>query len=196
MPSRSKNNYGLTVLCPIREDKAVDEPPLVALNKCLAGLPSGHASPFAQLPMVHFARWAIVRDLPYVSHGVNRQEPKSRPDSLQSNYLMFTADVDGGRDDFLDAMALTMTHVVNAVWCHCAGFPGAVPTVDFRAYIKACELATTFFFADYPGVSVRDVHQALKWQRELIRFHATHQASTPAELQAAFSQLIRNLRGP
>lgn len=190
MPSALAKNYGLTMLSPVRRENGV----LAALGAALRGIPDGAESPWARLPMVHLARFAVIEDLPYVSRGKSGVHPRRAPELLRRPYLMFTADLDGRRDDFLDAVCLEVPDFLERVWGFCEGFPGTEYTVWWRKWAVACEIETTFFFADYPGRSVEEVLRALMARQALVDFHVAHQDADPATLRADYRALMADLR--
>lgn len=181
MASRNGNNYGLTVLCPITPGREAE------LRRYLADMPVGKHSPLARLPMVHLARWTVIDSLPKV---IGMTE-----DRLKSKYLLFLADLDGARDDFLDAMVLTIPDVVEAIWGCCDAFPGTDHPVDFRRYIDRCEVETTFFYAGYPNRTVEEVLRALAVQREFVAFAAKTAGSSPGELRRSFGEFMDRVSG-
>ena len=121
----------------------------------LASLPTGTASPLARLGTTHLARCVVISWLPF--EGV-----PARADSLNSAYLLFCSNFDGELDDYLDALATIVPETVTSVWQHCVDFPGVASRTAFHAYMKGCQIETTFLFGAYPSTSVATVQNALK----------------------------------
>jgi hypothetical protein len=80
------------------------------------------------------------------------------------------------------------------VWKHCVGFPGTSDIAAFVAYMKKCQIATTFFFADVNNRTVQQSLKALQTQSALAHFIEKHQGRPPAELQREFGALLQSIR--
>ena len=177
--------YGITLLCPILPDSG-EVSPRAELARVLAEMPTGADSPLARVGVTHLARWVIVGNLPF-------EGPPGLPDPLQSAYLLFTANIDGDLDTYVDQMGTLIPETVETVWRYCVAFPGVSSQSDLRAYMRRCQIPTTFLFGAYPSASVQTVLRALVTQQALARFVADHASLRGAELQQAFSQFRRQL---
>ena len=62
------------------------------------------------------------------------------------------------------------------------GFPGTANVDAFIAYMKRCQLETTFFFADVNDQTVESTLTALKAQAALARFIECYQDRPAAEV--------------
>src|SRR5262249_276639 len=109
-------------------------------------------------------------------------------------YLIFETNFDGDLDTYLRRMATETSEFVNDVWKHCVGFPGTADVAAFMAYMKKCQVSTTFFFADVNDQTVASTLEALKTQSALAHFMDKHQGMPPAELQQAFGRFLERLR--
>lgn len=147
-------SYALTVLTPI----------LAGHESALrAHLRSLGTSPFAQVPSTHFARWVIVPQPAY-------QGPPMRPDPWKSEYLIFTACLDGDLGSYLDDLCLLIGPDVDAVWRHCVGYPGSDDRAAFARYMRHNQIATEVYFAAYPEATVAQVNQALDLRDKVVSF--------------------------
>jgi hypothetical protein len=177
--------YGLTMLSPVRPDSDTISP-LAALSSVLARLPQGAGSPMATVPGTHFARWITLSRLPY-------EGPPAQPDALRSAYLLFVADFDGDLDSFVNGLATHAPDFVDAIWQHCVAYPGAARPDALRAYVRRCQVPSTFLFGAYPSTPLPVVLRALATQRALSDFVAANAQKRGADLQAAFAQFRRRL---
>jgi len=186
MPNQNGQVYGLTILSPIIEDERLDICHSMELRWYLAHLPRDRRSPFAQLSSTYLARLVVMDDVVYVGAPACEEH-------LQSRYLIFETNFDGDLDTYLTRMARETPELVESVWKHCVGYPGLTDLAAFIAYMKKCQIPTTFFFAD---INNRTVHQsliALQTQAALAHFIEKHQGKPPAELQRAFGHLLHAL---
>ena len=88
-------------------------------------------------------------------------------------------------------MAKETPDFVDAVWKHCVGYLGVSDPVAFVAYMKRCQIKTTFFFADVNDRTVEQTRKALRTQSALAHFIERHQGKTPAEMQHEFGLLLQ-----
>lgn len=187
MGNVSGKTYGLTVLSPIIEDDRLDICHSMELRWYLSQLPRDSHSPFAQLSSTYLARLVVMDDVVFVGHPAHE-------DHLKSRYLIFETNFDGDLDTYLRRMATETGEFVNAVWQHCVGFPGTGDLNAFIAYMKKCQVKTTFFFADVNDHTVDSTLQALRTQAALAHFMEKHQGMPPAQLQRAFGEFLERLR--
>jgi hypothetical protein len=187
MSNQSGQVYGLTILSPIVEDDRLDIVDAMQLRWYLGHLPRDHQSPFARISSTYLARLVVMDDVVYVGAPACEEH-------LQSRYLVFEANFDGDLDAFLTRMAKETPEFVDNVWKHCVGYPGVSDIPAFIAYMKKCQIETTFFFADVNNRTVQQTLQALRTQAALARFIQKHQGRPPAELQREFGALLHALK--
>ena len=185
MANTAERAYGLTILSPIVNGTAsTGEPHDRAIRRELLAFGDGE-SPLANVPTTHLARWVVIDALPY--EGI-----PARLDQLAHKHLLFTSNFDGKLDDYLELLRTRIPDVVDRLWSHCVGFPGAGDRLAFGAYMKRCQVETTFFFGAYTAYTLEQVLRALDLQRRMARFVADRQATggTPATLRQAFRELM------
>jgi hypothetical protein len=187
MANVSGSVYGLTILSPIIDDPKADISHDCAIRSYLATLPNGHQSPFAKVGSTHICRLVVMDDVIFV--GVPAKE-----EHLQSKYLVFESNFDGELEPYVTRMAKQIPDVVESVWGHCIGYPGVRDISAFVAYMKKCQLETTFYFADVNNHTVQSTLRALKVQASVADFIGQHQGQSPAEIQAAFRAFYEHVR--
>ncbi|MGH9393425.1 MAG: hypothetical protein ACRD1E_04590 [Terriglobales bacterium] len=187
MANVSGNTYGLTILSPLIEDHRLDVCHSMELRWYLSHLPRDHRSPFAQLSSTYLARLVVLDDVVFVGHP-------AREEHLKSRYLVFETNFDGDLDTYLRRMATEAGEFSESVWKHCIGYPGTGDAHAFAAYMKKCQVPTTFFFADVNKRTVATTLQALKTQASLAHFIQNHQGMPASQLQAAFVKFLERMR--
>lgn len=187
MPNQNGKVYGLTLLCPILEDASLDICHSMQLRWYLANLPRDHKSPFATISSTYLARLVVMDDVVYVGAPACEEHLKSR-------YLVFETNFDGDLDTYLQRMAQETPEFVEEVWRHCAGYPGLSDIPTFIAYMKKCQIETTFFFADVNDRTVQTTLKALQTQTALAHFIEKHQGEAPDELQRRFGAFLEALK--
>jgi len=186
MANQNGQVYGLTILSPIIEDESLDICHSMELRWYLAHLPRDRKSPFAQLSSTYLARLVVMDDVVYVGAPACEEHLKSR-------YLVFETNFDGDLDTYLTRMARETPEFVDSVWKHCVGYPGVSDTAAFIAYMKKCQIKTTFFFADVNNRTVEQTRKALQTQSALAHFIEKYQGKPAAEMQREFGALLQSL---
>jgi hypothetical protein len=149
-------------------------------------LPRDHTSPFARVSSTHFARLVVLDDVVFVG-------APSCEEHLKSRYLIFETNFDGDLDPYLIRMAKEVPNFVDSVWKHCVGYPGLADPAAFAAYMKKCQIETTFFFADVNNKTVQQNLKALQVQSALSHFIERNQGKPAAETQKSFGELVERL---
>jgi hypothetical protein len=117
----------------------------------------------------------------------------AKEEHLKSKYLIFNSNLYGGLDAYLETMARVIPDVIDDIWKHCEGYPGTDPRA-FAAYMKKCQIETTFYFADVNDKTVEETLRALHAKVELSAFIEQSQGKSPAELQREFAVFWKRLR--
>ncbi len=112
---------------------------------------------------------------------------------MKSRYLIFETNFDGDLDTYLTRMATEVPEFVHNVWQHCAGYPGVEEVDAFIAYMKKCQITTTFFFADVNDHTVQQSLKALQTQSTLAHFVERNQGKPAEEIQRLFGAFLKRL---
>jgi hypothetical protein len=112
---------------------------------------------------------------------------------LKSQYLIFETNFDGDLDTYLARMAREIPTEVDAVWQHCWGYPGVQDVDAFIAYMKKCQITTTFYFADVNDKTVEETLRALQTQAAVAEFIEKNQDRPAAEVQKSFAHFLQKL---
>jgi hypothetical protein len=187
MPNQSGSVYGLTILSPIVQDERTQVSADLAIRLYLAGLDRNQQSPFAKVSSTHLARLVVMDDVVYVGRPACEEH-------LTAQYLVFESNFDGDLDTYLGRLAREAGVEVDSVWKHCVGYPGVQNVAAFKAYMRACQVTTTFFFADVNDKTVQQTLLALRTQKAVADFIEKHQGLTAEQIQRAFGDLVRRLR--
>lgn len=166
--------YALMVLTPIAPG---EEPALRAYLDGLRDRPEG--SPLARVEHTHFARWVIVED--FVN---DPSQPKE--DHLGGPYLVFTSNLDGPLDAYLDALCSELQPEAREIWGRCVGCPPSAAGAELKRYLLHNQIDTGFFVAAYPNATVPQVRAALDQRDQLIAFALKAESLSPQELRSVF----------
>jgi hypothetical protein len=189
MPSQNGSVYGLTLLCPIIDDPRATPSHDLQIRDYLAKLNCKRPweSPFAVAPGTHMARWVVLDDVIYPG-------APSCEEHLKSKYLVFESNCDGDRDSYLTGLAKAVPDDLDAVWSHCVGYPGAQNLESFLAYMRRCEIDTTFYFAPVNDRTRDQTLVALRNKAAIAHFVAEHQGVAPEILKKKLLSLYARLR--
>ena len=139
MPNISGNAYALTTFCPIRNGHKEGMANCSLLRKKLQDLPENEDSPLAKVDNTYLARFYILDDAIFGDYP-------AKLDKLQSKYLVFTANLHSDLDTYLTGMWNSINDVIKHIWADCVGFEKVDSAASFVAYIKECQVTTTYFF--------------------------------------------------
>jgi hypothetical protein len=179
--------YGLTILSPILSDPKIKISHDTALRMYLQNLDRHERSPFTKVSGTHICRLVVMDDVVFVGSP-------AREEHLHSKYLVFNSNLYGGLDQYLEEMARKIPGVVDDIWSHCVGYPGVTDPRAFAAYMKKCQIETTFFFAAVNDKTVEQTLKALWTKVEFTAFIEQNQGRSPAELQREFAVFWERVR--
>lgn len=165
--------YALTVVTPILRGHES------ALSRHLDALPSRDGSPLARVPGTHFARWVVMDNLVYEGGSQRREH-------LKAGRLLFTSNFDGQLGPYLELLRTGLGEDADAIWKHCAGYPGHEDAAGFATYMRRHQVGSSMFFAAYGEQPVEQVRTNLAQRRRLIEFALRTQGMEAGALQAAF----------
>lgn len=171
--NRSGQAHALTAITAVKDGHLDD------LAMHLDTLPLSAGSPLARVDGLHFARWVILEDVVF-------QQGQRHRDHLRRPRLLFTANFDGELAPFLEAMRTGMGADAEAVWGHCAGWPGTGDPAAFAAFFDHHAIQSSLFFAAYGHLTVADVHRVLRTRDTLRQFGLDARQMDQATLKQRF----------
>ncbi|MEV4704217.1 hypothetical protein [Actinoplanes sp. NPDC049316] len=173
MTPQSRGTRSVTVLARIADDR------VEALRKTLREADA----PFAHVPGAHVVRLVVVEDvvaqtrptvwgwkarlLDLVVHAGRGPQP----DRLPHPYVLLTATVDGPQERFFAGMR-ALGPQADAIWEHCAGYPGSERAADFVRFFTQRSLPADYTFAGAPEGTVRELRDAVAMRRRLASLAA------------------------
>jgi hypothetical protein len=175
-PNKYGKAYGLTSFFPILPGHTD------ALEAHLDGLDVDD-SPLARLPQLHMSRLHIIRGLVY-------QGPPQIPETLDHDYLIFTASIDGDVDTFLRDVAGLLGPDADAIFSHTVGFPGTQDPGAFASWAFEHKRNNGYLVSPWPFETVPRIHEALRVQGGFGDLVSRSGDLSDAELQAEFRALM------
>jgi hypothetical protein len=194
MPNTADNVYGLTTLCPIRNDSTDNQSYVSVIRHRLHELPLNEGSFMAKVPNTYLCRLLVLDDVFY-------QGKPAALDRLASKYLIFNSNFYGDRDPYLRGMWDVASDTIREIWEFCVGFDQVKDASSFVDYIKKCQVKTTFLFNGSTDDELAEQLKSLYLKQEFSEFAFQSSQKDPAALQKAFSEFVArvqpdNLAGP
>jgi hypothetical protein len=192
MANKSGNAYALTLLCPIlpgippRPVPGLEGQTYVSSLRFALQRLSDHKQ-MAKVPNAYFSRCYVLDDVSY-------QGKPAHLEHLKSEYLVFASSFHGELDDYLTGMWNALEAEVRFVLGHCVGFGAVNDLAGFIAYIKKCQVKTTFFFNGSTDEPLAEQLKSLYLKQEFSKFAFENQGKSPADLQRAFQAFVERTR--
>ncbi len=212
----SGNAYALTILSPIKNERAQDELSCADLVRDkLQQWNFAHNSPMALVPNTYLCRFFVLDDvyteslpgadlrslfsdlLSILSSAIRRSQlPKE--DHLKSQYLVFSSNFYGGPtgdlDSYLRGMWNAIEQPIKDIWGHCYGFAQVNDADSFITYMKKCQLDAALFFVGSNDESLAEQLKALYLKQEFSKFAIANQGLDAATLRANFQAFINRVQ--
>ncbi len=139
--------------------------------------------PLRTLSFIHFARWCLVRRLPY-------NGPPQRREPLRHPHLYFESNFNGGWEEYIDAFSRVLGSGMTAFWGSSYGFPRPLPTGPFKAYIQANEYEADHYHCAYPAATSTMVQRALELEPRLAALVADADRLGPEQFDRAYRSFL------
>jgi hypothetical protein len=136
-----------------------------------------------KLSFIHFARWTLVKELPY-------NGPPQPQQTLRYAHMYFESNFNGGRDEYIDAFSHVLTRNMAVFFGSSYGFPGALPVGPFKAYIKENETEVSHYYSAYPEATSTMVAAALELDDRLAVLVGEAAQMDPAAFAAAYRKFL------
>lgn len=148
-----------------------------------------------RLRIIHFARWVLL--------PADRWPGVPKGWRSRHGYMLFVSNFNNTWDAYLDEFTDMLAAGLDTLWYRGIGFPGAVPSSPFKAYIDHNSHDAGYYYNATPGHSARDVHNAFlvrrgiaHLERRLTELDADPTLGEPdreARFEAEFDQVFRGL---
>ena len=171
--------YALSVLTPVIPDRAE------ALRRSRRP-PAGRRQPARARPGTHYARWVSS-----TSSATTRCPRRRRRDPFSVPYLLFTSNLDGPLEPYLDLICERHARGRRPHLGPLRRLPrDHRDAAGVRRLARHNQFDTGFFVCAYPERTVGEVRSALEARERLGTFAIAAQAIDPRELQAAFLERV------
>jgi hypothetical protein len=187
VPNRNGDAYGLTVLCPLKNDSESAQSYGAIVRGLLRKLPLAEKSPLAKVPNTYLCRMFVLDDVCY-------QGDPAQEDHLKSKYLVLVVELHGDLDLWLRDMWNHAQDCVRLLWKYCLEFQHVDSAESWVRYIKRCQVETTFYFMGSTDKPLAEQLKGLYLKQELALFAREHQGQDAATLQRAFQNFVARVQ--
>lgn len=136
-----------------------------------------------QLSFIHFARWSLVKEIPY--NGA--PQPKQK---LRYPHMYFESNFNGGWEEYIDAFSHILTSGLAAFWGSSYGFPKALPVGPFKEYIKENEIANSHYYSAYPNATITMVKASLDLDDKFAPLRNGAKRMEPEAFAKAYEKML------
>ncbi|HEX8085678.1 MAG TPA: hypothetical protein VF529_15405 [Solirubrobacteraceae bacterium] len=137
----------------------------------------------AKLSFIHFARWTIVKKLPYNGEPQVKQK-------LRYAHMYFESNFNGGWEEYIDAFSHILTRGMTAFWGSSYGFPKPLPTAPFKSYIQVNEIEADHYYSAYPEATSTMIQRALVLDEKLAPLKRDAERMDPDAFAAAYRAFL------
>ncbi|MDP2711508.1 MAG: hypothetical protein Q8O56_09840 [Solirubrobacteraceae bacterium] len=141
-----------------------------------------------ELSFIHFARWSLIRRLPY-------NGPPQRKRRFRYAHMYFESNFNGGWEEYIDAFSHILTDGMTAFWGSSFGFPKPLPTAPFKTYIQRNETEASHYYCAYPEATTTMVLRALELDGRLAPLRGRAAQMDPEAFAAAYERLLTDVQG-
>ena len=175
--------YGMNVLTPMRPGLTWANVLIFQLGRCLIAPLAG----LLGLRLIHFARWAMIRRDQWPDLGQGKQH-------LVNDYMLFVSNFNGTWDQYIDAFSDGIPNGLDLFWFSSTKYPKSIPITPFKNYIRANQIATSYYYNATPGAGQRDIKCALKVARVLRDLQKLHGGAPPADFAKAYHAALAEVQ--
>jgi hypothetical protein len=150
-------------------------------------LRAGSLGTLRKLSFIHAARWSIVSRIPYNGPPQPRRK-------LNYPRLYFESNFNGGWEEYIDAFSYVLRPGMWAFWGSSYGFPGALPSGPFKAYIRRNEINASHYHSAYPDATATMVLGALKLTPRLAELRRRAETMTPEQFAVAWREFLTEMQ--
>jgi hypothetical protein len=140
-----------------------------------------------RLSFIQSARWSLLREIPY--NGA----PQPRV-TLRHPHLYFESNFNGGWEEYIDAFSFLLTTGMFGFWGSSYGFPWALPTGPFKAYIRKNEYVASHYYSAYPEATATIVLQALELEPKVTALCERAADLSPDEFAAQWRRTVTEIQ--
>lgn len=129
------------------------------------------------LSLIHYARWAMIKQFPHLDASQPKEE-------LNYHYMLFFSNFNGSWKQYVDSFHMAIPSGLDLLWYKNVKYPNSVPLQPFHDYITYNQIWTNHYYNAYPLASSNDIKGAQELKEELEVFIKESDLDSDPELFA------------
>ena len=144
----------------------------------------GRLNGLLTLSLIHYARWAIIKEFPHLTASQPRE-------NLKYKYMLFFSNFNGSWKQYVDSFHMAIPDGLDLFWNKNIKYPNSVPLQPFHEYITFNQVWTNHYYNAYPLAASNDIKGAQELTDALKHFIGAAGDDEPAEeFQRRFESLL------
>jgi len=141
-----------------------------------------------QLSMLYFARWSVLRSIPY------NGQPQVR-DRLTHPLLIFEDHYNGLPEPYIEAFVRVLPRQIWSTWTSSYGYVGTRSVTTFTRQIGKLTLPGAYFYSAYPEATVRMIQAAFAVEREHRFLVEAARTNSPRDFAVVYRGFLTRRQG-
>jgi hypothetical protein len=135
------------------------------------------------LSLIHYARWAIIKEFP-------RLDSSQPQENLKYHYMLFFSNFNGSWKQYVDSFHMAIPDGLDLLWQRNIKYPGSVPLQPFHSYITANQIWTNHYYNAYPMAASNDIKGAQELRHALTEFISDSNDDEPEVFRKRYESLL------
>jgi hypothetical protein len=136
------------------------------------------------LSLIHYARWAIIKEFPHLDESQPRE-------NLKYHYMLFFSNFNGSWSQYVDSFHMAIPQGLDQFWNKNVKYPGSVPLQPFHKYITYNQIWTNHYYNAYPLAASNDIKGAQELTDALTLFvSVSGKNESPENFQKRYESLL------
>ena len=143
----------------------------------------GRLNGLLTLSLIHYARWAIIKEFPHLDSSQPREK-------LKYHYMLFFSNFNGSWTQYVDSFHMSIPQGLDLLWWKNIKYPNSIPLQPFHDYITFNQIWTNHYYNAYPMAASNDIKGAEELKDALAKFISASDDDDPEEFQKRYEKLL------
>jgi hypothetical protein len=135
------------------------------------------------LSLIHYARWAVIKEFPHL----DSRQPR---ENLKYHYMLFFSNFNGSWTQYVDSFHMSIPTGLDLLWYKNVRYPNSVPLQPFHKYITYNQIWTNHYYNAYPMAASNDIKGAQELTDALTDFISASAGDEPEAFQKRYESLL------
>ena len=143
----------------------------------------GRLNGLLTLSLIHYARWAIIKEFPHLDASQPRE-------NLKYHYMLFFSNFNGSWSQYVDSFHMSIPSGLDLLWFKNVNYPNSVPLQPFHNYITFNQIWTNHYYNAYPMAASNDIKGAQELNDALVNFISDSDNDDAQAFQKRYEKLL------